>query len=269
LLRFENVHKTYKTGTDALRGVSFIIEDGEFVFVIGKSGSGKSTLMKCITREERPTEGMVLIDRFNISKMSRALIPYLRRQIGIIYQDFRLIETKTVAENIAFAGEIIGVPKKRLNQMVDIVLGSVGLRDKAQSMPMELSGGEQQRVAIARAMLNSPKMIVADEPTGNLDPETSESIMALLLEINRTGTTVIVCTHDSNMVDRMQKRVIEVEDGLIVRDEKASGYTAVVEPEKPALPKNMQDEFDPDDSDDQESNKPLPEFPPNRGEDEK
>ncbi|MBR3057254.1 MAG: cell division ATP-binding protein FtsE [Clostridiales bacterium] len=269
MLRFENVHKTYKTGTDALRGVNFIIEDGEFVFIIGKSGSGKSTLMKCITREERPTEGMVLIDRFNISKMSRALVPVLRRQIGIIYQDFRLIETKTVAENIAFAGEIIGIPKKRLNQMVDIVLGAVGLREKANSMPLELSGGEQQRVAIARAMLNSPKMIVADEPTGNLDPETSESIMALLLEINRTGTTVIVCTHDSNMVDRMQKRVIEVEDGLIVRDERGAGYTAEVEPEQPDLPKSMQDEFDSEESGEKKEAEVLPEFPPNRGENEK
>lgn len=246
MIRFENVHKTYKTGTDALRGVSFKIEDGEFVFVIGKSGSGKSTLMKCITREERPTEGFVIIDKFCISKMPRALIPVLRRQIGIIYQDFRLIETKTVEENIAFAGEIIGVPRKKLHQMVDIVLGAVGLRDKASAMPLELSGGEQQRVAIARAMLNNPKLIVADEPTGNLDPETSESIMALLQEINRQGTTVIVCTHDSNMVDRMKKRVIEVDGGLIIRDECAAGYAAVVKHWPPDLPKSMQDEFEPE-----------------------
>ena len=243
MIRFENVHKTYKTGTDALRGVTFAIRDGEFVFVIGKSGSGKSTLMKCITREEKPTEGLVIIDKFCISKMPRALVPILRRQIGIIYQDFRLIETKTVEENIAFAGEIIGVPRKKLHQMVDIVLGAVGLRDKANSMPMELSGGEQQRVAIARAMLNNPKLIVADEPTGNLDPETSESIMALLNEINKNGTTVIVCTHDSNLVDRMKKRVIEVDEGLIVRDEKGSGYTAE---EKHSLPQSMIDEFVPE-----------------------
>ncbi|MBP5491926.1 MAG: cell division ATP-binding protein FtsE [Clostridiales bacterium] len=268
MIRFENVHKTYKTGTDALRGVTFSIQDGEFVFVIGKSGSGKSTLMKCITREERPTEGLVIIDKFCISKMPRALVPILRRQIGIIYQDFRLIETKTVEENIAFAGEIIGVPKKKLHQMVDIVLGAVGLRDKANSMPLELSGGEQQRVAIARAMLNNPKMIVADEPTGNLDPETSETIMALLAEINRNGTTVIVCTHDSNLVDRMKKRVIEVEDGLIVRDERASGYTAVVEPEQPALPKSMLDEFVPEVYSLEELQETPPEIPPNRGEEE-
>ncbi len=261
MIRFENVHKTYKTGTDALRGVTFAIRDGEFVFVIGKSGSGKSTLMKCITREEKPTEGMVIIDKFCISKMSRALVPTLRRQIGIIYQDFRLIESKTVEENIAFAGEIVGIPKKKLHQMVDIVLSAVGLRDKANSMPMELSGGEQQRVAIARAMLNNPKMIVADEPTGNLDPETSESIMALLEEINRQGTTVIVCTHDSNLVDRMKKRVIEVDDGLIVRDEFGSGYTAE---DKTALPKSMIDEFVPEVmtlSELQASSEPLPKFP--------
>ncbi len=268
MIRFENVHKTYKTGTDALRGVTFTIRDGEFVFVIGKSGSGKSTLMKCITREEKPTEGFVIIDKFCISKMSRALVPTLRRQIGIIYQDFRLIETKTVEENIAFAGEIVGIPRKKLHQMVDIVLGAVGLRDKANSMPLELSGGEQQRVAIARAMLNNPKMIVADEPTGNLDPETSESIMALLEEINRQGTTVIVCTHDSNLVDRMKKRVIEVDDGLIVRDEFGSGYTAE---DKTALPKSMIDEFMPEVmtlEELQSSEEELPEFPSENGEKE-
>ncbi|MBO4473968.1 MAG: cell division ATP-binding protein FtsE [Clostridiales bacterium] len=267
MIRFENVHKTYKTGTDALRGVTFTIRDGEFVFIIGKSGSGKSTLMKCITREEKPTEGLVIIDKFCISKMPRALIPILRRQIGIIYQDFRLIETKTVEENIAFAGEIIGVPRKKLHQMVDIVLGAVGLRDKAGSMPLELSGGEQQRVAIARAMLNSPKLIVADEPTGNLDPETSEAIMALLAEINKQGTTVVVCTHDSNLVDAMKKRVIEVDDGLIVRDEKGSGYTAE---DKHALPKSMIDEFVPEViplTAIEKKNEPLPEFPTEEKED--
>ena len=213
---------------------------------------------------------MVIIDKYCISKMPRALVPILRRQIGIIYQDFRLIETKTVRENIAFAGEIIGVPRKKLMQMVDIVLGAVGLRDKADSLPQELSGGEQQRVAIARAMLNSPKLIVADEPTGNLDPETSESIMALLSEINRTGTTVIVCTHDSNLVDRMKKRVIEVDDGLIIRDEKGSGYTAE---EKHSLPQSMIDEFVPEvvslseitgvkePVPQEKKEEPLPEFP--------
>ena len=225
MIDFINVEKTYKSGVEALRGVNFTIEDGEFVFIIGKSGSGKSTLLKCITCEETPTSGKVTIDNFDISHMSRALVPHLRRKIGMIYQDFRLIDTKTVAENVAFAGEIIGIPKQSLMNTVQICLSVVGLKDKAESYPQELSGGEQQRVAIARAMVNNPSLIVADEPTGNLDPETSEAIMAMLLEINRNGgTTVIICTHDSAMVDRMKQRVIEIEDGLILRDEKKSGY---------------------------------------------
>lgn len=230
MIDFIDVEKTYKSGVDALRGVSFTIEDGEFVFIIGKSGSGKSTLLKCITCEEKPTSGKVTIDNFDISHMSRALIPVLRRKIGMIYQDFRLIESKTVAENVAFAGEIIGVPKKSLDNTVMFCLSVVGLREKANAYPQELSGGEQQRVAIARALVNNPSLIVADEPTGNLDPETSEAIMAMLLEINRNGTsgnktTVIICTHDKTMVDRMKKRVIEIESGKIVRDEKESGYS--------------------------------------------
>ena len=225
MIDFIDVEKTYKSGVEALKGVSFTIEDGEFVFVIGKSGSGKSTLLKCITCEETPTAGKVTIDNFDISHMSRALVPYLRRKIGMIYQDFRLIETKTVAENVAFAGEIIGVPKQNLMNTVLICLSVVGLKDKADCYPQELSGGEQQRVAIARAMVNNPSLIVADEPTGNLDPETSEAIMAMLLEINRNGgTTIIICTHDSAMVDRMKQRVIEIDDGLVARDEKRSGY---------------------------------------------
>ncbi|MBQ4271848.1 MAG: cell division ATP-binding protein FtsE [Clostridiales bacterium] len=237
MIVFDDVHKTYtshdKTNVDALRGISFEIEDGEFVFIIGKSGSGKSTLMKCITCEETPNEGAVYIDDFNISDMSRALVPVLRRQIGMIYQDFRLIESKTVFENIAFAGELVGIPKKSLSQTVQLVLNVVGLKDKADAYPKELSGGEQQRVAIARAMVNNPTIVVADEPTGNLDPETSESIMALLQEINRGGATVVVCTHDSNLVDRMKKRVIEIEDGLIIRDKNESGYSEPVKKEDP------------------------------------
>lgn len=228
MIRFDNVCKTYKTGTDALRGVSFKVEDGEFVFIIGKSGSGKSTIIKLMTREERPTQGAVFIDHFPISRMPRILVPVLRRHIGMIFQDFRLIESKNIFENIAFAGEIVGMPRKKLIQTVDIVLSVVGLRNKAGAMPQELSGGEQQRVAIARAMVNDPQLILADEPTGNLDPSTSEAIMALLEEINRNGTTVIICTHDSNLVDRMKKRVIEIADGRIVRDDRDSGYTCPV-----------------------------------------
>ena len=230
MIDFIDVEKTYKSGVEALKGVSFTIEDGEFVFVIGKSGSGKSTLLKCITCEETPTAGKVTIDNFDISHMSRALVPVLRRRIGMIYQDFRLIETKTVAENVAFAGEIIGVPKQNLMNTVLICLSVVGLKDKADCYPQELSGGEQQRVAIARAMVNNPSLIVADEPTGNLDPETSEAIMAMLLELNQNGgTTVIICTHDSTMVDRMKQRVIEIDDGLILRDEKGSSYKGEAE----------------------------------------
>lgn len=225
MIRFDNVYKTYKTGTDALRGVSFKVEDGEFVFIIGKSGSGKSTIVKLMTCEETPTKGSVYVDHFLISRMSRLLVPVLRRHIGMIFQDFRLIESKNIFENIAFAGEIVGMPRKKLIQTVDIVLSVVGLRNKASAFPQELSGGEQQRVAIARAMVNDPKLILADEPTGNLDPLTSEAIMALLEEINRNGTTVVVCTHDSNLVDRMKKRVIEISDGRIVRDDRDSGYT--------------------------------------------
>ena len=241
MIDFIDVKKTYRSGVEALKGVSFTIDDGDFVFVIGKSGSGKSTLLKCITCEESPTEGSVRIDGFDIAHMSRALVPVLRRQIGMIYQDFRLIETKTVAENVAFAGEIVGVPPKSLANTVSICLSAVGLKDKANAYPQELSGGEQQRVAIARAMVNNPKLIVADEPTGNLDPDTSESIMAMLLEINKNGkttgnkTTVIICTHDSNLVDRMKQRVIEIDGGLVVRDEKASGYTEEKKEEAPSV----------------------------------
>lgn len=229
MIRFDDVYKTYKTGTDALRGVSFKVEDGEFVFIIGKSGSGKSTIIKLMTCEERPTQGSVYIDHFAVSRMPRPLVPVLRRHVGMIFQDFRLIESKNIFENIAFAGEIVGMPRKKLVQTVDIVLSVVGLRNKASAFPQELSGGEQQRVAIARAMVNDPKLILADEPTGNLDPLTSEAIMALLEEINRNGTTVVICTHDSNLVDRMKKRVIEIADGSIVRDDMDSGYTCAID----------------------------------------
>lgn len=243
MISFSNVHKTYqaKSGyVDALNGISFDIEDGEFVFIIGKSGSGKSTLMKCITCEETPDEGEVYIDDFCISDMPRALVPVLRRHIGMVYQDFRLIESKTVSENIAFAGEIVGIPKKNLNQIVQFMLNLVGLKDKADAYPKELSGGEQQRIAIARAMVNNPKIMVADEPTGNLDPETSENIMAILQEINRGGTTVVVCTHDSNLVDRMKKRVIQIEEGLIIRDKQDSKYNE----EEVAAPKPIENTND-------------------------
>jgi cell division transport system ATP-binding protein len=224
LIEFNNVSMTYQTGTIALKEVSFSIQDGEFVFIIGRSGAGKSTLIKLLTCEEKPSVGQVLIDDFDITCIRRSLVPYLRRNIGMVFQDFRLIYTKTVFENVAFAMEIIGSSRKTIKRRVPIVLSIVGLRDKASARPGELSGGEQQRVAIARAMVNNPMLILADEPTGNLDPTNSEAVMALLEEINRSGTTVVICTHDRELVDRMKKRVVEIDDGCLVRDDTEGQY---------------------------------------------
>lgn len=233
MIEFRRVSKIYHTGTHALKDVSFKIMDGEFVFIIGRSGAGKSTLIKLLTCEEKPSEGSVLIDDFDISRIRRSLVPYLRRNIGMIFQDFRLIDTKTVYENVAFAMEIIGASRRSIQRRVPIVLSIVGLKDKANAKPGELSGGEQQRVAVARAMVNNPMLILADEPTGNLDPTNSESVMALLEEINRGGTTVIICTHDHELVDRMKKRVVEISDGLLVRDDCEGAYAncTIVSPE--------------------------------------
>jgi len=224
LIEFREVSMTYASGIEALKEVSFRIESGEFVFIIGRSGSGKSTLIKLLTCEIAPSSGRVLIDDYDIGRIRRRHVPYLRRNVGMVFQDFRLIATKTVFENVAFAMEIIGASRKLVRRRVPIVLSIVGLRDKADSMPNQLSGGEQQRVAIARAMVNNPMLILADEPTGNLDPLNSESIMALLEEINRSGTTVIVCTHDTAIVDKMKRRVVEIEDGQVVRDVQAGEY---------------------------------------------
>lgn len=225
MIEFENVSMAYATSRDyALRNVSFTVENGEFIFLIGQSGSGKSTLIKLMSCEESPNEGVVRIDDLDIHKIRRKMVPYLRRSIGMIFQDFRLIKTKTVYDNVAFAMEILGASKRAIRRRVPIVLSIVGLKDKAKMKPNELSGGEQQRVAIARAIVNNPMLLLADEPTGNLDPATSESIMAILDEINKNGTTVIVCTHDLNLVNRMQKRVIEIERGTVVRDAKHATY---------------------------------------------
>lgn len=219
MIEFSDVSKRYSHKSPwALRHVNFQVADGEFVFIIGQSGSGKSTLIKLMTCEERPTEGRVLIDGYNLNTMKRRFVPFLRRNIGMVFQDFRLIQSKTVYENVAFALEILGVQPKMIRRQVSMVLSTVGLRSRDKARPDELSGGEQQRVGIARAMVNNPALLVADEPTGNLDPENSESIMAMLEEINRNGTTVVVCTHDRALVDRMRKRVIEIEDGALVRD---------------------------------------------------
>ena len=224
MIEFRNVSMTYQTGTIALKDVSITIQDGEFVFIIGRSGAGKSTLIKLLTCEEHPTDGQVMIDQYDISEIKRSLVPYLRRNIGMVFQDFRLIYTKTVYENVAFAMEIIGASRRLIRRRVPIVLSIVGLRDKANARPGELSGGEQQRVAIARAMVNNPMLILADEPTGNLDPANSETLMALLEEINHAGTTILICTHDRDLVDRMQKRVIEIDGGCHVRDDSIGHY---------------------------------------------
>ncbi|MDD2579473.1 MAG: cell division ATP-binding protein FtsE [Clostridia bacterium] len=224
MIEFDRVSKRYVTGTHALRNVSFTIEDGEFVFIIGKSGAGKSTLIKLLTCEEQPSSGNVRIDQIDVSALRRRLVPYLRRNIGMVFQDFRLIDSKTVFENVAFAMEIIGASRRSIRRRVPIVLSIVGLRDKARALPRQLSGGEQQRVAVARAMVNNPLLILADEPTGNLDPASSEALMALLEQINQSGTTVIVCTHDRDLVDRMKRRVLEIQDGNLVRDDRSSGY---------------------------------------------
>ena len=243
MIEFRDVSMTYASGVEALKDVSFLVDPGEFLFVIGRSGSGKSTLVKLLTCEERPRRGAVLIDGYDIARIERRYVPYLRRNIGMVFQDFRLIPTKTVYENVAFAMEIVGATRRLIRRRVPIVLSTVGLKDKMHMRPAELSGGEQQRVAIARAMVNNPMLILADEPTGNLDPGNSESIMALLDSIHQRGTTVIVCTHDSSVVDKMRRRVIELDDGRVVRDDRRSGYGVAAAPEEaPAVPAEVPEE---------------------------
>ena len=225
MIRFDRVSKTYPNqNRPALRDISLEIERGEFVFVIGSSGSGKSTFMRLILREERPTTGRVQVAGKDLSKLSNWKIPQLRRQIGTVFQDFRLLPNKTVFQNVAFALEVIGKPKSHLNKVVPEVIDLVGLGGKEDRLPNELSGGEQQRVAIARAFVNRPMILIADEPTGNLDPATSVGIMKLLDRINRSSTTVLMATHDSTIVDQMRKRVIELDDGAVVRDQSRGVY---------------------------------------------
>lgn len=225
MVDFHNVSMAYTRKSPlALEDVSFHIDAGEFVFVIGVSGSGKSTLVKLLTCEEKAQKGEIVLGGISLTKIRRRAIPYIRRNIGMVFQDFRLIESKTVFENVAFAMEIVGAGRRQIMRQVPIVLSTVGLRSKADARPSELSGGEQQRVAIARAIVNNPKLVLADEPTGNLDPDTGEQIMALLREINRGGTTVIVCTHDHDLVDKMKQRVIEISDGRVIRDEEQANY---------------------------------------------
>jgi len=225
VIRFEKVSKTYPgQSRAALDNVSVDVEKGEFVFLVGASGSGKSTFLRLVLREYRPTQGRVYVAGKEIDRLAGWKVPSLRRQIGTVFQDFRLLPNKTAAENVAFALQVIGKPKSHINTVVPETLELVGLEGKGDRMPDELSGGEQQRVAIARAFVNHPMILIADEPTGNLDPNTSIGIMKLLDRINRSGTTVLMATHDSSLVDQMRKRVIELEDGRVIRDHAQGVY---------------------------------------------
>ena len=225
MIRFENVTKVYARGArPALDGVDLEIERGEFVFLVGTSGSGKSTFLRLVLREERPTAGRIFVAGRDLSALSTWKVPHLRRQIGVVFQDFRLLPNKTVFENVAFALQVIGKPRHHIMTTVPDTLELVGLGGKEKRRPHELSGGEQQRVAIARAFVNRPSILLADEPTGNLDPTTSVGIMRLLDRINRTGTTVVMATHDDEIVDQMRKRVIELDTGQLVRDQSRGVY---------------------------------------------
>lgn len=223
MVRFANVYKTYDNGTKAIKGVDLRIDDGEFVFLVGPSGSGKSTIVKLITAEVAPNDGKLLVNGFNLTNMRKSAVPKLRRTIGVVFQDFRLIEKQTVYENVAFAMRVIGAPPKKIKERVPIILELVGLAHKAKSRPHELSGGEKQRVSIARALINNPRVIIADEPTGNLDPVRSAEIMDLLNKINQLGTTIITVTHERDIVNRFEKRVVAIDGGKIVSD-KTGGY---------------------------------------------
>ncbi len=224
MIRLIDVYKEYDNGTKALKGVSVRIDDGEFVFLVGPSGSGKSTLIKLITAEIAPTEGRVMVNGFNLNSITPRQVPHMRRTLGVIFQDFRLIEKKTVYENLAFAMRAIGASNRELRRRIPYVLQLVGLEQKGDRYPGEISGGEQQRVAIARALVNNPSMIIADEPTGNLDPQRSLEIMMLLERINELGTTVLVVTHEKNLVNRFTKRVVAIENGRIISDETGGYY---------------------------------------------
>ena len=225
MIEFSNVTKIYKeTGTKALKGVSFKIPKGDFVFLIGETGAGKTTISRLMQREEKYDRGRIIIDEYNLSDIKKRDIPYLRRKMGVVFQDYRLLAHKNVFENVAFAMEVIGTPKRNIEHMVPQILSLVGLEEKSEARPSQLSGGEQQRVAMARAMANNPPILIADEPTGNLDPDTSREIMFLFVRFNRLGTTVIIATHAREIVDEMQKRVIELKDGIVIRDERRGGY---------------------------------------------
>ena len=223
MIEFRNVSKKYDTGTEAIHNVNFKINKGEFAFLVGSSGSGKSTIIKLILKEEEPTSGNIIINGKDTTFLKPSKVPYLRRSMGIVFQDFRLLPDKTVYENVAFAMYVVKATPKHIRRQVPMVLSLVGLANKAKVYPNELSGGEQQRVALARAIVNNPSMLIADEPSGNLDPNTAWDIMELLNDINLRGTTVLVATHAKDIVDKMNKRVIRINNGNIIRDEKG-GY---------------------------------------------
>ena len=219
MIEFKNVSKTYNNREFVLKNVDLHIDDGEFVFIVGPSGSGKTTLTKLLLREEKVSEGRIVINGYRLDKMRNGKVPYLRREMGVVFQDFRLFPKKTVYENVAFAMQVIGAPQRSIKKRVPFFLDQVGLADKMKSFPTQHSGGEQQRVALARALVNNPEIIVADEPTGNIDPEMSIEIMELLVKLNeKLGKTVIVVTHEQNLVDRYKKRVITIKDGEILND---------------------------------------------------
>jgi len=224
LIRLQNVTKTYPNGTEALKDVSLSIDKGEFAFIIGNSGSGKSTLLKLLLKETEPSQGEIIIHGKEVNKLRKNRIPYLRREMGVVFQDFRLLPNKTVYENVAFAMQIVEATPKEIRRNVPMVLSMVGLAKKARVYPGQLSGGEQQRTALARAIINNPPILLADEPTGNLDPGTSWEIMKLLKDINHRGTTVVIATHEKDIVDKMKKRVIEIKEGVLIRDLQKGGY---------------------------------------------
>ena len=224
MIEISKLTKTYEKSSRALKDVSLTIDDGEFVFITGRSGSGKSTLLRILLKEVEPTSGRVVVNDMDLGRMPRLYVPKYRRQLGVVFQDFRLLKDRNVYENVAFAQRVIGVSGRKIRESVPEMLRMVGLSSKYKSFPHQLSGGEQQRVAIARALINRPAILLADEPTGNLDPHNAMEIMGLLEEINRQGTTVVVVTHSSEIVNMMRKRVITIQRGIVVGDEKESGY---------------------------------------------
>ncbi len=224
MLELNNVSKKFANGHVALNNICLNIDNGEFVFLVGSSGAGKSTIIKLLMKEYEPDTGRLFVHDKDITKLKRSQTPHLRRSMGVVFQDFRLLSDKTVYENVAFAMEVVEASQKEIRRRVPLMLGMVGLSNKSKQFPHQLSGGEQQRVSIARAMVNNPSILIADEPTGNLDPDMSWEIMKIFNEINQRGTTILVATHDLNIVDRMKKRVVEVSEGIIVRDEKRGGY---------------------------------------------